>query len=254
MASPDPIFDRGDISRAFMLLTRLPVPGGDGTRAAQSAWAWPLVGLGVGALAATLAWLALGLGLPHTAAAGLALALGMIATGGLHEDGLADCADGFWGSAERTRRLEIMKDSRIGSYGVLALILVVGLKWVLLADAMAHGTVWAALLVPAMLSRGAMAVMMAALPFARDEGEGLARHVGQPSQNTAAMAAVAAGVCALMFSGGAGLLAVLTVAVAAIGLARLALSKIGGQTGDVLGATQSLTELAALAALVALLP
>ncbi|MEM7721311.1 MAG: adenosylcobinamide-GDP ribazoletransferase [Pseudomonadota bacterium] len=252
MPGRDPLIDPRDPLRALTLLTRLPVPGADGARDAASAWTWPLVGLVIGGLASLGGWIALMLGLPPAAAAGTALVVGIITTGGLHEDGLADCADGFWGGHTPERRLEIMRDSRIGSYGVLALILGVGLKWVLLTALLDMGALWLAILVPAVLSRGAMAGVMAALPFAREDG--LARHVGRPSVTAAASGCLLATIGAVALAGLVGLLAAVFVAGMSLAVARLSVAKIGGQTGDVLGAVQHLSEITAMAVLVALLP
>ncbi len=251
MPEHDPILDLRDIPRGFALLTRLPVPGADGARMAAAAWAWPLVGAGVGVLAGVMAWGALAVGLPTAAAAGLALATATILTGGLHEDGLADCADGFWGGHDPDARLSIMKDSRIGSYGVLALVFGLGLKWVLLTAVLDLGALWAAVIVPAALSRGAMTGTMALMPFAREDG--LAALVGRPAKATAGLASLLAIFVAGVGLGSAGLFAALCSVGAACAVAAVALRKIGGQTGDVLGAGQVLTELAALAALAAVL-
>ena len=142
----------GDFSEALALMTRLPARA-PGARRAAAAWAWPLAGALVAGLAGLAAALALWLGLSAAVAAGLALAVQIALTGALHEDGLADCADGFWGGMERARRLEIMHDSRIGTYGVLALVLGLGLRWALLAGLFAAGHVIAPLLAAAALSR-----------------------------------------------------------------------------------------------------
>jgi len=253
VSDPGPILEMRDIPRAAMLLTRLPAPGADDRRAAAAAWAWPLIGAVVGGLAATAAWTILGIGLPPSAAAGVALGVGVVATGGLHEDGLADCADGFWGGATPARRLEIMKDSRTGAYGILALILVLGLKWVLLTEALAAGPAWSALLLPAMASRAVMAGSMAVLPFARKDGEGIARRVGRPGRDTAALALAIALGAVLLLAGSGGGAAILGSLAAGGAVAWLARRKIGGQSGDVLGASQTLSELAGLATLVAVL-
>jgi len=245
------LFHLRDPLRALVLLTRLPVPGADGARAAASVWAWPIAGLLVGGWAGFLAWLALLAGLTPAMAAGLALGAGIVMTGALHEDGLADCADGFWGGHTPERRLEIMKDSRIGAYGVLALILVTGLKWLALTALIEAGALWVAVLLPAALSRGAMAGVMASLPFAREGG--LARQVGKPPIAAAAVALVAAAILAAAGTGIAGVAAILTSGVAAMAVTRLARAKIGGQTGDVLGAAQQLSDLGALLALAAFL-
>lgn len=247
-----PLLHLRDPLRALVLLTRLPVPGADGARAASSAWAWPIAGLIVGGLAGSVAWLALLAGLTPAMAAGLVLGASMVMTGALHEDGLADCADGFWGGHTAERRLEIMKDSRSGAYGVLALILVTGLKWLALTELVEAGALWTAALLPSALSRGAMAGVMASLPFAREDG--LARHVGKPPPTAAAVAFVGAATFAAAAAGITGVAAVIASGGAAMVVTRLARAKIGGQTGDVLGAAQQLSHLAALLALAALLP
>jgi adenosylcobinamide-GDP ribazoletransferase len=246
------LFDPRDLLRALVLLTRLPVPGADGARGAASAWAWPLVGLIVGAVSGGVGWIALLLGLSPGIAAGLVLATTAVMTGALHEDGLADCADGFWGGQSAERRLEIMKDSRIGAYGVLALIFTVGLTWLALSMLIGAGAFWAAVLIPAALSRGAMAGVMADLPLAREDG--LARHVGRPSKLAAGSGFVLSALLAIGVAGLAGIAAIIVVAAVSVVVARLARAKIGGQTGDVLGATQQNTTLAALLALAATLP
>lgn len=242
----------GDPGAALMLLSRLPVPAAlAADRGAASAWAWPLVG----AVIATLAWAVgalLGLaGLPPAIAAGGALAAAAAMTGALHEDGLADCADGFWGGSTRERRLEILHDSRIGSYGVVALLLVMGTKWIALALLFEAGLALPALLASAMLSRAVMAGLMAALPFARQDG--LAVHVGRPSAATAALGVVVALLGSGVAAGSVALGMAVCAALATIALGSLARAKLGGQTGDVLGAAQQVAELAALLTCLALI-
>ncbi len=239
-----------DVIRAFHLLSRIPLPGGDGARAAASAWAWPLVGAAIAAFQVGLGVVLLALGVPIWAAAGLALAPGVVLTGGLHEDGLADCADGFWGGYDRARRLEILKDSRVGSYGVLAMIFAIGLRWALFASLLTFAPL--ALIAAAMLSRAAMSMLMAWMPFARDNG--LARHVGRPPIWSAALAVGLALVGGAIYAGLApAILAALAVAASSAAVGSLARAKIGGQTGDVLGAAQVIGEIAALLVLATLL-
>ena len=110
------------------------------------------------------------LGLPAGLAAILALAAGMMMTGGLHEDGLADCADGFGGGQTRDQKLEIMKDSRVGSYGVLALILVIAARIMALAALPATAQSLILVISLAMVSRLMMVVYLNWLPSARAEG------------------------------------------------------------------------------------
>ncbi|RMD88839.1 MAG: adenosylcobinamide-GDP ribazoletransferase [Alphaproteobacteria bacterium] len=243
-----------DIGAALGLLTRLPLPGAwaDGrARGAAAAWAWPVAGLVVGLIAAIGGALALALGLPAGLAAAFALGVQIMVTGAMHEDGLADCADGFWGGWSRERRLEIMRDSRIGSYGVLALALTLIARWSALSALFAAGAVAGPLLAAAALSRAAMGAVMAALPGARRDG--LSASVGRPPARLVWWGIGVAALAALLFTGLAGLLAGgLAAALAALAVAALARARIGGQTGDVLGAVQQMSELAALAAFAAL--
>ncbi len=238
-----------DVPAALALLTRLPVPASQ-SRGAAGAWAYPLAGLVVGALAGVAGWAALGLGAGLAAA--LALTVQVMLTGALHEDGLADCADGFWGGADTARRLAIMKDSQVGSFGVLALVLSLIARWSALSALFAAGTVLAPMIAAAVLSRAAMSAAMAVLPNAR--GRGLADSVGRPGAATVALAvALALTVAARALGPLAALAAGLAAAALAALTALTARAKIGGVTGDVLGAVQVISEIAALAALVAIM-
>lgn len=239
-----------DLLSAFALLSRLPLPDHQATGAA-SAWAWPLVGAVLGALGAALASGALWLGITPGVTAVLVLALSAMLTGGLHEDGLSDTADGLYGGWTKARRLEIMKDSRVGSYGVLALVLVTLARWSALTAVLVYGQSggdhWAALIATGALSRAPMALVMSLLPNAR--GEGLSHATGRPTAATAlASLALAAGI-AVVLTGWTAVPLVFATLTAALLLAFLALRKIGGQTGDILGATQQLSEVACLSVL-----
>ncbi|MDE4191653.1 adenosylcobinamide-GDP ribazoletransferase [Phaeobacter gallaeciensis] len=242
-----------DIPLALVLLTRLPLPHLSAEtfkRQSAAVWAFPLAGVTVALPATIAASLALTLGLPPLVAAGLALAMQILLTGAMHEDGLADTADGLWGGFEQARRLEIMKDSQIGTYGVLALILGLGLRWVALAALLETAGPWP-LLALAMLSRAAMPVLMYALPHAR--ADGLSRSVGRPRALPVVLGGVLALGLALPCIALSQLLAVAAImAVVTAGLGALARVKIGGQTGDILGATQQLCELTGLLVLLAL--
>lgn len=239
-----------DLLSAFALLTRLPLPNHQGTGAA-SAWAWPLVGALLGALGAALAAGALWLGVTPGVTAALVLALSAMLTGGLHEDGLSDTADGLFGGWTKARRLEIMKDSRVGSYGVLALVLVTLARWSALTAIFVYGqnggSHWAALIATGALSRAPMALMMALLPNAR--GEGLSHATGRPAPATALLGLLIAAALGLALTGWTAVPLVFATLGVAILLAILALRKIGGQTGDILGACQQLAEVACLAVL-----
>jgi adenosylcobinamide-GDP ribazoletransferase len=235
-----------DLLVAGALLTRLPLPHAPSAafaRQARAGWTYPLIGAGLAALAALVWGVAGWLGWPPLVQAGLTLAALTAMTGALHEDGLADSADGLWGGTDPARRLEIMKDSHIGSYGVLALVFITGLRWLSLAAA----GPWA-LLASASLSRAVLPALLHALPLARTTG--LARSVGAPPPRTAILALTLG--TALAWAATGFWLAVLALAtclsVAAL-IGTLARRKIGGVTGDICGATQQLTELAVLLAL-----
>ena len=244
----------GDLLAALGLLSRLPVPV-DGQKAAArgaaAAWAYPLAGLAIGAIVAGVASLAFAVGLPMPMAAVLALAASVIVTGAMHEDGLADSADGLWGGWDKGRRLAIMKDSHIGVYGVSALALSFLIRWLALSGFIAIGLHWFAILTAAMLSRAAMVWVMAALPHARTDG--LSHTVGRASVLAAVIALVLALMMTLYAWDIAGLLAAAVAAITAILCAAIARAKIGGQTGDILGAVQQMTEMAVLLALIVLI-
>ncbi|WP_142849428.1 adenosylcobinamide-GDP ribazoletransferase [Telmatospirillum sp. J64-1] len=235
-----------DLHLAATFLTRLRLPplaalppGG----LAGSMWAFPLVGAVVGGIGALVLWAA-GLVLPPLVAALLALAVMALLTGALHEDGLADMADGFGGGRDKARKLEIMRDSRIGSYGVLALVLLVGLKAAALSPALPL-----ALVAAAALSRAVMPAVLHLLPPARDDGLGAG--AGTPSAATVWIAlALGAAVVLLCLPGWTGFAALCAAALAALAVTRLARRQIGGHTGDVLGALQQITETAVLIAAV----
>ncbi|PCH70994.1 MAG: adenosylcobinamide-GDP ribazoletransferase [Rhodobacteraceae bacterium] len=240
-----------DLAVAFALLTRLPLPhlpDSGFANQARAGWAFGLVGAVVGLIAGVVGLFAMWLGLPDAAAAGLALMAMIVVSGAMHEDGLADTVDGLWGGWTVERRLEIMKDSAIGTYGVLALIMSLGLRWGAIAELLPHGI--GPLIAAGAVSRGLLPAVMAALPHARRDG--LARSVGAPDRRVAIAAAAVGGGLALVV---AGVSAVLLGVLAAIGVAlvaRIARAKIGGQTGDILGACQQAAEITVLLGLVAL--
>ncbi|MEL6913388.1 MAG: adenosylcobinamide-GDP ribazoletransferase [Pseudomonadota bacterium] len=250
MAGQDGVIALRDVPAALGLLTRLPVSvDGDWAtaRGARSAWAYPLAGLAVGACLVLVVTAASWLGLPAGLSAALALGAGTVMTGALHEDGLADSVDGLWGGWTQARRLEIMKDSRIGTYGVLALIFVVLASWLAVAELVQAAPLWALVALP-VASRAVMPALMR-LPPARPGG--VSATVGQPPVAAVWMAA-ALGAGALLPLGWDGLAAGIVILAVALGIRSLALRKIGGQTGDILGAAQQLTQLAGWLTLVAL--
>lgn len=244
-------FQEGFIA-ALTFLTRLPLippPPRPGLNTLALAWygvAGGIIGL-CGGLAFAVARM---LGLPEELAAAVALT-GLVAlTGGLHEDGLADTADGFGARGEPEDRLEVLRDSRIGTYGVLALVLVLLVRWQAMATLEGVWAVMAALITAGALSRAAMVLVAAAMHPARPDGLGAA--LGPVGPLAVVMAPVTAFVIALVFSGWKAGAAAMVVAVAVAALARLARKLLGGFTGDVLGASQQVGEVAALLALATL--
>ena len=248
MASSQNVIDVRDIPSAVGFLSRLPVRvDGDWAmaRGARNTWAYPVAGAVLGVILCAVAWVFSGLGAAFAAA--FALASLVIVTGGLHEDGLADTADGLWGGWTAARRLEIMKDSRIGAYGVMALALTLLLRWLGLDAAISAENWWALIAVPA-ASRAAMVPLMA-LPHARPGG--VSATVGRPPAAAILIAALL-GAVAMMGLGGAGVLALVVICLLAAAIALVAQAKIRGQTGDILGATQQVTEIGAWATLAAM--
>jgi|tagenome__1003787_1003787.scaffolds.fasta_scaffold20923114_2 adenosylcobinamide-GDP ribazoletransferase len=245
---------RGELrafAAAVTLLTRVPI----GRRIAVNeldiarSLAWlPLVGLALGGVVALSGRLLEGR-LDDGAAAVLIVAVWALATGAIHLDGLADSADSL-GAADREGRLAIMRDPRLGSYGVLALIFVVALKIALVAAILARGHHLWLLAIPA-VARAAASALSATLPYARTQGAGAALVGGGQRLERLAVAVATAVVVALACARLRGLLAVAAVALVALLVGRLAQRRIGGVTGDILGATIELAECAALVALLA---
>ncbi|WP_347311923.1 adenosylcobinamide-GDP ribazoletransferase [Defluviimonas sp. SAOS-178_SWC] len=241
-----------ELRLAFLLLTRLPVGAlrGGAPDMASSSWAWPLAGAAVGAIGAFGAAVGLSLGLPLAMAAILALAAIVLATGAMHEDGLADLADGFGGGRDRARKLEIMRDSRIGSYGVIALILAIGFRGLGITALAENGSATAALIGLAAASRAVLPAALVLMPAARTDG--LGRSAAGDDPVPARVAAAIGFACLLPLGFGTALVAAFAVALAATAVAALAIRQIGGQTGDVMGAMQQVAECAGWAVLVSL--
>ncbi|WP_102224733.1 adenosylcobinamide-GDP ribazoletransferase [Acidimangrovimonas sediminis] len=231
-----------ELRLALMLLTRLPVGRLDpAPPLASAAWAYPLAGAVAGAIAGLAFWLAQALGLMPLPAAILAVGASVLSTGAMHEDGLADLADGFGGGGDRLRKLEIMRDSRLGSYGAIALVLVLALRVVLLAEVLPGQSAILLMAGAGALSRAPLPAIMALLPPARNGGLGhsAADRIG-PGQVWAAIACAAViAILALPLVIGP----MLAAAVGAALIAALARRQIGGFTGDVLGAAQLVAEL-----------
>jgi adenosylcobinamide-GDP ribazoletransferase len=251
MSAADTLRARGaELAAAFILLTRLPVhrlPLGTAPGSGSSAvWAYPLVGAFVGAIGAAAYWLASVLSCPPALGALWTTAVMILVTGALHEDGLADFADGL-GGGSREQSLAIMRDHRIGSYGVIALILSLAIRVTAIAVIAETAAVTTALVAAGAVSRSSAVLIMSALPPAR--ADGLAASVGRPSANLAATAlGVTFVICWLLLSGLAPIVTMIAIA-AALAVGAIASVRLGGQTGDVLGAAVVLAECLTLTAL-----
>ena len=216
----------------------------------------PVAGLIIGLPGAMALCICANVGLPASMAAGIAIAVAVLSSGAFHEDGLADTFDGLGGGVTIERKLEIMKDSRIGSFGGAALIIVLGLRFAALAALLDEtNAVSAALmmLVAAALSRSIGLTPIALLPPARLGGFSSA--VGRPSSTTyiMAMALSVLFVCVATTAASMPVLGGLLGVVLAMGVALLmtwwSLRAIGGQTGDIAGAVQQMAEIAFYAGL-----
>src|SRR5712671_4565205 len=187
-----------DLRTAVAFLTRLPMPHPDGSMPANFVRAnrmFPVVGALIGLVVGMLYLGMRAAGLPELAAAALALGAGAILTGALHEDGLADVADGFGGGRDRAAKLEIMRDSRLGTYGALILMVSFAAKLSALA-ALPDAVLVQSLIAAHALVRGVLPVMSMSLPYARNDG--LAANAGRPDLATTALAGALALIIALL--------------------------------------------------------
>ncbi|MYM70548.1 adenosylcobinamide-GDP ribazoletransferase [Pseudoduganella sp. FT55W] len=233
---------------ALQFFTRLPIPGWVGFDPAwlnQASRYFPLVGVVV-ALITGAAYLVAAWFLPAPVAVIISTAVGIYATGAFHEDGFADMCDGFGGGMTPERVLEIMKDSRIGAYGAIGTICMLALKLTTLAMLPPLAAI-GALLVAHPLSRFMATSLIWRLDYARAEGKAkpLAQKMGNGEFAIAAItvAVPLLAVGALQWLPVAGLLAgTLAAAIATFWLARKFVRRIGGYTGDCLGAVQQVTE------------
>ncbi|MDB5394321.1 MAG: hypothetical protein JWM91_1827 [Rhodospirillales bacterium] len=245
---------RDDLVAAFALLTRLPVArfGRNAPDLARSVWAFPLVGLVIGALGGLAFWLGHDLGLPPFLGACWAVVAMLAATGAFHEDGLADTADGFGGGRTRERKMEIMRDSRIGSYGALALMLSLLMRVGAVAALERPRLVVIALIIAAMLARAGIILTLILLRPVRQDG--MAGSMGDIPHLSAALGLALAAVAPFLLLPLHGAVIVVLVALGAcLALAKLAHIQIGGHTGDVLGAGAVIGECVALTAIVSVL-
>jgi adenosylcobinamide-GDP ribazoletransferase len=220
----------------------MPETPATGADVARASWSFPVVGVGVGLAAALVYSIAHALGLPAFVSAVLAVAATLLITGCLHEDGLADTADGFGGGTTPEHKLEIMRDSRLGTYGALALGVSLLLRVGAIASLDDPALVALALIAAHAGARAALPVFMRRVPRARTDG--LSAQAGVPPPQSSAIA-VAIGVAAMWLCLGFGgaFVALLLILAALVLMAWLSMAQIGGQTGDVLGAVEQASEI-----------
>lgn len=237
---------RAELRYFFVALgyfTRVPVPCSIGYAAGdldQAARYFPLVGACVGAWGALVYLVALRV-LPASIAVGLSMAATLLSTGAFHEDGLADSCDAFGGGYTRDDVLRIMHDSRIGTFGAVALVIALGLKWQALAAMLPLRAAWT--MIAAHAASRAMAVsLLMSLDYVRPEGK--AKPVAQRMGARAACVAAGFGLPWLFWPDWRmGLAACVALVLVRAWLARYFVKRIGGYTGDCLGFTQQLGEL-----------
>ncbi|TDH35984.1 adenosylcobinamide-GDP ribazoletransferase [Pseudohoeflea suaedae] len=252
-----------ETTRSIAFLSRIPVAnsmfGPAPWKISGAVGVFPLAGIIITLPAALLAALLSWFGIPAALIALLTLVTMVLITGALHEDGLADCADAFGAGGQRSRILDILKDSRIGAYGTLAMIFSIGLRAVALTVLIAVGpplAMAATLLSAAALSRALMVWHWRRLPAARTDG--VSAGAGRPAPQSAWMAlAIGIGTALVLPVTQAGFLAAFVAVLFAV-LAtdlwtRYVDGKLAGQTGDTIGAAQQIAETVFLVTLVSVL-
>jgi adenosylcobinamide-GDP ribazoletransferase len=240
---------------ALQFFIRLPLPGFLASRAdhetglGRAVPLFGLIGLTIGLFTALVWVIAVSL-FPPTIAAGLAVVAGIWLTGGLHEDGFADCADGLGGNRSGDDALQIMRDSRVGAYGAIALIFTIGLRWAALATLSAT-TGALALLVAHSLARAATALPLRFSTYVRPKGTGSL--VADGISTNELYVTIGIGLAISLILGGfsglvAGLAGLLAATIALLGFER----RIGGYTGDALGGMEQTAEIVVMIVLAAM--
>jgi adenosylcobinamide-GDP ribazoletransferase len=235
---------------AAQFLTRLPLPGPrrwDEELLARSARYFPLVGLLVGGLVAAVFLVGRQIWPTGVLPALLALAAGVVTTGGFHEDGLADTCDGLGGGQTPEQRLTIMKDSRLGTYGALALGLVLAARVGAVAQLAAGWVAFGAIVAAHGLGRAAAVAVMCVMPYAADPAASKLKPVARDVRGHEVAIAFAFGIAPLgLLPPTAAVIAMLLGGLAALWPALAARRLVGGYTGDVLGAVEQAFETAFL--------
>jgi len=236
------------LALTLAFFSRVPLPRilgdkiGHDAKLGEAAYLFPVTGIII-AIPVALAWYISSLYLPPFIAAGLAIGIGLWITGGLHEDGFADCADGLGATPDRERALEIMRDSRIGTYGTLALIMSVGLRWTALASlAPIAGAL--AIFVCHSGARSAMTIAMQTSRYARTDG--LGKQADNMTSNTFLLTLSIALTIAFALGWFWAVAALILGWIAAWFFLKRLETRLGGYTGDGLGAMEQIAEIVIL--------
>ena len=240
-----------DVLLAVVFLTRLPVMLKEDTENRQLAdvvWAFPVVGIFVGVLASLALLIGFQLGLHPLACGLIAVATQAVVTGALHEDGLADVADGFGGGYKVVEKLRIMRDSQLGTYGVLALVFSVTFRAGLIAGMTTQTIAVIALISAGAVSRALVVLAMNQLEMVRTDG--LATGAGKPTTEATLVTLGLGAAAAFLLLGASGWIILAVAFSTAVMTGLFAKRQIGGQTGDVLGTVQQVTEAAVLLSIV----
>jgi adenosylcobinamide-GDP ribazoletransferase len=241
-----------ELAVAFALLTRLPVGRwfnrSPDNAITSSTWAYPVVGAVVGGLGGLAYWLLDALTLPASVCAIATIAAMVMLTGAFHEDGLADTADGFGAATTRQKKLQIMRDHCVGTYGVIALSVALGLRVAAIASLREPIAVLNCLVIAGAVSRAGMVGLMWLLPPARLDG--LSARVGFPD-TASLLSAVGIGALLSLFvlPLSVALVVVGVGGISCLGVAALSRRQIRGVTGDVCGAAQQICECSVLVVL-----
>ena len=245
----------GPLLLAFSFLTRFPVAGPpaggpkeyDENDYGNSYLFFPVVGLAIGTLLALAAASFSYIGVREDTTAFLLLVILVAATGGLHLDGAADTADGFFGGQNRDDALRIMKDSATGTFGVAAVILILIGKFAALSSILYAGNL-SSIIPPLVLSRWAMSVASYSSAYPRDSGTGKS-FIGRLTLQSYLLSTAIAVAIAFLFLGSGALIPIAVAALIALVIKSYSYKKIGGVTGDVLGTVNEIAELVLLAML-----
>jgi adenosylcobinamide-GDP ribazoletransferase len=241
-----------DFCAALSLLTRIPVDKfyhfGAAPDLSRAVYMYPVIGAGLGAIYA-LAYLGLQeFGLSGGASIIICIALSMLATGALHEDGLADLFDSF-GGQNKTDKLNIMRDSRIGSYGALALWVGLTLRYVLLNESVSVENVFQVFILTEAVSRAPIALLANYFPYAAPDEKGVGASIAAsavPAKYVYPALAIGFAICALCVPLSSAVLLWAVAILSAMAVGAAAQRQIGGVTGDVYGASQQIALLATL--------